>query len=78
MKYGHSAESNEKSCIRFFRFLFFELWLIVFTIYDDAPGVSSVTPTQKNRSKVAKFPGKMRNELKLMENQFSDFCDFSF
>ena len=30
MKDAHSAESNEKSI---FRFLFFELWLIVFIIY---------------------------------------------
>ena len=34
MKDAHSAESNEKS---FFRFLIFELWLIVFTIYSDVP-----------------------------------------
>ena len=29
MKDAHSAESNEKSI---FRFLFFELWLILFTV----------------------------------------------
>ena len=34
MKYdAHSAESYEKSIFRFFLFLFFKLWLIVFTIY---------------------------------------------
>ena len=43
MKDAHSAESNEKSI---FRFLFFELWLIVFTIHGDTPGFSSVSPTQ--------------------------------
>ena len=35
------AETNEKSN---FRFLFFELWLIAFTIYGDTPGVP---PTKK-------------------------------
>ena len=38
-KYAHfwgSAESTEKS---YFRFLFFELWLIVFVIYCDTPRV---------------------------------------
>ena len=30
---AHSAESNEKYNFRFIRFLFYELWLIVFTIY---------------------------------------------
>ena len=40
MKDVHSAESNEKS---YFRFLFFELWLIVFTIYGD----TSAPPTKK-------------------------------
>ena len=43
VKDAHSAESNEKSI---FRFLFFELWLIVFTIHGDTPGFSSVSPTQ--------------------------------
>ena len=53
MKDALSAESNEKSYIRFFRFLDFELWLIVFTIYGDAPGVP---PTKiKSCSKVVKF-----------------------
>ena len=41
MKETHSAESNEKSCIRF---LYFELWLIVFTIYG---GTTSVSLTKK-------------------------------
>ena len=39
MKDAHSAESNEKSYFRYFRFLFFQLWLIVFTINGDTPGV---------------------------------------
>ena len=41
MKDGLSAESNEKS---YFIFLFFELWVIVFTIYGNTPGVP---PTKK-------------------------------
>ena len=54
MKDAHSAESNEKS---YFRFLFFQLWLIVFTINGDTPGVP---PTKKiGCSKVAKFTGNM-------------------
>ena len=39
MKDAHSAGPNEKLI---FQFLFFELWLIVFTIYGDTPGFSSV------------------------------------
>ena len=39
MKDAHSVESIEKLYIRFFRFSFFKLWLIAFTIYDDTPGV---------------------------------------
>ena len=31
MKDAHSAESNEKLCIRFFRFLFFELYFISYS-----------------------------------------------
>ena len=41
MEDAHSAASNEKS---YFRFSFFELWLIVFKTYDDTPGVP---PTKK-------------------------------
>ena len=44
MKDAHSAEANEKSYFSFVLFLFFELWLIVFTIYGDTP---SVPPTKK-------------------------------
>ena len=40
---AHSAQSNKKSCFKFFRFLIFELWLIVFTNYGDTPGVPSTT-----------------------------------
>ena len=60
----HSAESNEKFI---FRFSFFELWLIVFTIVfpGGTPGFSNVSKTpKKSRSKVVKFTDKMRNELK--------------
>ena len=32
MKDARNAASNEKSCIRFFRFLFFVLWLIAYTL----------------------------------------------
>ena len=39
MKDAHSSEFDEKSYFRSFRFLVFELWLIVFAIYDDTPGV---------------------------------------
>ena len=34
MKDTHNAESNEKSIFRSMRFFSFELWLIVFTIYE--------------------------------------------
>ena len=40
----HSAESIEKSYWRFSQFLFFELWLIWFTIYGD---ILSVTQQKK-------------------------------
>ena len=42
----------------------------------DTPGFSSVSATEKNRSEVVKFTGKMRNELKRMKNQYSDFFNF--
>ena len=41
MKDAYSAESNEKSISKF---LVFELWLIVFTIYGDTPGVNPRNP----------------------------------
>ena len=41
MKDAHCAEPSEKSI---FLFLFFELWLIVFTIYGDTP---DMPPTKK-------------------------------
>ena len=44
MKDAHCAAPNEKSI---FRFLFFELWPIVFTFYGDTPEISSVSPTKK-------------------------------
>ena len=46
MKYEQCAEKNNKSILPFFRFIFLELWLIVFTIFGDP---------KKIRSKVAKF-----------------------
>ena len=44
MKDAECAETNEKSYIRFFQFLFFELRMILFKIYGDTP---SVPPTIK-------------------------------
>ena len=38
------------------------------------PGILSASPTKKkNRSKEVKFTEEIRNELKRMKNQFSDF-----
>ena len=68
---AHSAESNEKLISQF---LFFELCLIVFTILRDTSDFSSMSPIKKkDRSKVVKFTGKVRNVPKRMKNQFSDF-----
>ena len=36
----------KKTIFRFFRYLFFELWLLVFTIYADTPSFSNVSPTK--------------------------------
>ena len=65
-----TAESNGKSI---FQVLFFESWLIVFTILRDTLGFPSVSPTEKNRSKVVKFTAEMQNALKRMKNQYTDF-----
>ena len=65
MKDTHCVEPNEKSI---FRFLFSELWLILFTIFGDTPEFPNVLPIKINRSNVAKFTGKMRNVLKRMIN----------
>ena len=67
--------SKEKSNLRFFRFLFFEIWLITFTIYGDTPGVP---PTKKKScSKVVKFTGKMRIALTMIFKLLSFIlCDF--
>ena len=51
-----------------FPIFIFDLGLIVFTIITD----------QKNRLRVVKFTGKIRNELKPMKNLFSDSVNFSF
>ena len=67
MKDAHSAESNEKSIIRFF-----------FLVMDDCIYslrwltwiFKCVTIQKNNRSKLVEFTGKMYNELKLMKNQF--------
>ena len=56
-KDAHCAEPNENSI---FQFVFFELWLIVFTIYQ-CYNLPNVSPTKKIiRSKMAKYTGKMR------------------
>ena len=47
---AHSAESNEKSILRFFWFLFFELWLIVFTIYRWHTGIFKCVTNPKKKS----------------------------
>ena len=52
------AESDEKSYFKFFRFIAFELWLIVFTIYGDTPSVRRTK--KKSCSEVVKFTGKMQ------------------
>ena len=56
MKDAHNSESIEKPHFRFFRYLFFELWLIVFTIY----GNTSSLPPTKN-IKVQKCPNLQKN-----------------
>ena len=71
MKDANSAELNEKKYFRFFQFLFFDLWLAVFKIYGDTPGVP---PTRKKScSKVIKFTGKMRKVLERMQNPIFSF-----
>ena len=67
MKDGQWAETNEKSISNFSDFYFFILFTVTHLDFQ-------VCHRQKNnRSKVAKFTGKMRNKLKRMKNQFSDF-----
>ena len=63
MKDAHSAESNEKSDFRIFRFLFFELWLISSTIYGDTPGVP---PLKKKLFISGQLAGKMRIDLTMI------------
>ena len=73
---AHSAKSNRKSI---FRFLLFELWLIVQKILRRHTGFfKCVTDQKQNRLKVVKFTAKMRNVLKRMKNKFSDLSDFYF
>ena len=47
MKDAHSAESNENAFFRLIRFLFFELWLILFTIYGDTCNFKYVIDQKK-------------------------------
>ena len=73
IKDAHNAESNEKSFIRIFRFLVFELWPIVLGT-GDTWFFKCVTDQQKKiRSKVIKFTENMCNMLKRIKNEFSDF-----
>ena len=78
---AHSAESNEKSYIRFFRFLFFELWLIIFKIYGDT---LSVPPTTCSTcSKLFKSDHWSNNNLSVHEFfwetfSFWDVVDFVY
>ena len=69
------AEANDKSI---FRFLFFELWLIIIYNLRLPHRDFQVLPTKKIRSKVVKFTEKVLNELKRMKNQFFDFYFLSY
>ena len=69
MKDAYSVESNEKSI---FRFIDIKLLLISFKIYGDTSGFLSVSPTKKIVYKCPNFIGKIRNELKQIENKLSD------
>ena len=44
---AHCAETKEKLIFQFIRFLFSELWLIVFTIFGDTISFTGVS-TEKN------------------------------
>ena len=79
MKHAHSAESNKKiKKIQFFSIFIF--WVMADYIYNLRwlTWIFKCVTDQKNRSKMAKFTRKMRNELKRMKNQFSDFFGFYF
>ena len=69
---AHSAESNGKSI---FRFLFFEVMTVrIYNFTLTHRTFQCVTELkQKDRLKVVKFTGKVRNMLKQMKNQLSDF-----
>ena len=70
MKDARSAESNEKSCDRFFPFLVFE-----FIIYGDT---QDVPPIKKNCLTVAKFTAKMRIDLIMILYSSFFLCDLQF
>ena len=67
----HSAESNEKLYFRFFIFLFFVLWLIAFTIYDDTSGA---LPTLGPPDQVCHRPNergvKFTGMVRIADNNF--------
>ena len=73
IKDTHCGEPNEKLI---FQFLFFDLWLIVFTIFKSVTSISKSVTNQKNkiRTKVTRFPKKMHNALKRIFEFVSFFC----
>ena len=73
MKDAHCAEPKEKFI---FKFLFF--WVFADCIYNFRwrMNCQEVSLTKKNRSKITKFIGKMRNVLKRMKNQILRFLVF--
>ena len=58
MKDAQCAETNEKYIFRFFRFLFFELWSILFTI---SSCFTIINNQKKKSSTVVKFTWKMNS-----------------
>ena len=61
---------------KYFRFFF---WVMAVCIYNQWWHTWLFNcVTYQNRPKLAKFTGNMRNKLKRMKNQFSDYSDFFF
>ena len=74
----YCAETGEKLI---FRFSFFKLWLIMFTIFFTHLNFQVFSPTKNKKipSKVAIFIWKMRNVIKrIKKNNFSIFAIFNF
>ena len=55
MKYAYSTELNEKSYLRFFRFLFLELWSILYSKFIEKWPILSTKPTLSEKPKIVKF-----------------------